>query len=203
MSLPPVMQLNAAHRNALRQHFTTLEGDDLRLRFGRAVRPEGLEAYANTLDFERDAVSGVFANNLELAGVAHLALHSDDAEFGVSVLPEHRDTGIGKALFERAIAFARNHLIETLCMHCLAENAAMMHIARSSGMKIVGDGDGNVAYLQLPTIDPASLADELLATRVALFDFMLKSQLAFIRLLFCPFAGHGNSGGNDGKSIRK
>ncbi len=188
MNQPPVMRLNAAHRSALRIHFLKLEGSDLRLRFGHPVRQEWLETYVNHINFERDAVFGVFADDLELTGVAHLALHGDTAEFGVSVLPEYRGKGIGKALFERAAAFARNNLMKTLFMHCLTENQAMMHIARSSGMQIVRGSDGADAYLQLPMTDTASLTHELFATRVALFDFALKSQVAMVRSISRAFA---------------
>lgn len=192
MNQQPVMQLNAAHRAALQKHFQYLEGDDLRLRFGHAVKSEWLTAYVNALNFEDDAVFGVFyvcADDLELVGVAHLALHDDTAEFGVSVLPEYRGRGIGKALFERASAYARNRLVKTFFMHCLAQNAAMMHIARNSGMQIVRDASDADAYLNLPRSDSASLTDELLAKRVALFDFALKSQVSMARSISRAITG--------------
>lgn len=192
MSLPPVMQLDAAHRAALLRHFRQFEDADLRLRFGHAVKDEWLAAYVETMDFDRDAVFGVFADTLELAGVAHLALAGDSAEFGVSVLPEHRGQGIGKALFDRTTAYARNRLVKTFFMHCLAQNAPMMHIARSSGMHIVRDAHDAKAWLELPRSNSASITDEMLAKRVALFDFALKSQVAAARSLTRILTGDGN-----------
>jgi GNAT superfamily N-acetyltransferase len=192
MNQQPVMQLNEAHRAALQKHFQHLAGADLRLRFGHAVKREWLTAYVNSLNFEEDAVFGVFCvcgDDLELVGVAHLALYEDAAEFGVSVMPEYRGKGIGKALFARASAYAQNRLVKTFFMHCLGQNAAMMHIARSSGMQIVRDASDADAWLELPRSNSASLADELLAKRVALFDFALKSQVSLARSISRAIVG--------------
>ena len=179
----PVMQLGPSHRPALLRHFLALEGEDVRLRFGHRPGADWIEKYVEGIDFERDKVFGAFEHELELAGVAHLAMFGDSAELGVSVLPGHRGKGIGKALFKRAAGHARNQSIKTLFIHCLAENGAMMHIARTSGMEIVRDASEAEAYLNLPPRDPASVTDEMLLTRLALFDFALKSQLATARVL--------------------
>lgn len=194
MNPPPVMQLDATHRAALLKHFRRFQDADLRLRFGHAVKDEWLAAYVDAIDFDRDAAFGVFADNLELAGAAHLVLAGDSAEFGVSVLPEHRDRGIGKALFDRTAAYARNRLVKTFFMHCLAQNAAMMHIARSSGMHIVRDANDASAWLDLPRSNSASITDEMLAKRVALFDFALKSQVAAAKNLSRILTGKGTPG---------
>ena len=124
-------QLSSTNREALRRHFLALPREDVRLRFGSSMSAEGINAYVDKIDFDRDAVFGVFDDNLKLTGVAHLALdpEHDTAELGVSVLPGHRGQGIGTALFKRAEAHARNHYIKILFMHCITENQPMMHIA--------------------------------------------------------------------------
>lgn len=170
------LQLAPEHRPALLQHFLGLPPEDLRLRFGATVGPATLEAYVADMDFGRDAVFGVFGEDLLLAGVAHVARLTRAAEFGVSVLPGHRGRGVGKALFARAVTYARNTGVATFFMHCLAENQAMMHVARSSGMEVVLEQGEADAYLQLAPADPASRADALLQDRIALLDFAFKSQ---------------------------
>jgi RimJ/RimL family protein N-acetyltransferase len=174
-----IKQLSVISREALRRHFLALPSEDVRLRFGSGMSAEGINAYVDKVDFDRDAVLGVFDENLQLTGVAHLALdpEHDAAELGVSVLPEHRGQGIGTALFERAEAHARNHYIKILFMHCLTENQPMMHIASKSGMQVVAAGSGDAdAYLQLTPPDAANVAGELIQERVALWDIALKAQ---------------------------
>ena len=179
----PVMQLGRSDRPALLRHFLALEGEDLRLRFGHLPGADWIEKYVEGIDFERDEVFGAFGHELELAGVAHMAVDRDSAELGVSVLRVHQGKGIGTALFKRAAGYARNHSIKTLFIHCLGENGAVIHIARANGMEIVRDASEADAYLNLPRRDPASVVNEMLQTRLALFDFALKSQIATVRSL--------------------
>lgn len=181
MKTIPVLRLSAIDRAALRRHFIALPPADLRLRFEHCICETALLRYVDSIDFDRDAVFGVFDENLELSGVAHLALCADTAEFGVSVLPGRRGEGIGTALFRRSLAYARNHRIDTLFMHCLKENAAMMHIARKSGMEVVLDSAEAEAHLRVPPGDGASFTGELINERAALFDFALKCQFAAAR----------------------
>lgn len=181
MNTIPVLPLSETNRPALRRHFLRLEPEDLRLRFEHVISEITLLKYVDAIDFQRDAVFGVFDDRLELAGVAHLGLRGEIAEFGVSVIPGHRGEGIGTALYRRAYEYCRNHRIDTLFVHCLKENAAMMHIARKAGMQIVLDAAEVEAHLRVPPGDPASYAEEFLDDRVGLFDLALKSQFLAAR----------------------
>lgn len=183
MHTVPVVPLSAAHREALRRHFLRLGPEDLRLRFEHVISAAALMRYIDSIDFERDVVFGVFDAELELAGVAHLGLREEVAEFGVSVVAGQRGRGIGTALYRRAYEYCRNHRITTLFVHCLKENAAMMHIARKAGMQIVTEANEVEAYLRVPAADPQSLAEEFLDDRVGLFDLALKSQFLAARTL--------------------
>jgi len=96
------------------------------------------------------------------------------AEFGVSVLPDGRGQGIGTALLARASVHSRNTRIETLFVHCLANNRAMMHLAQKAGMRVeyaYGDAD---AYLKLPPANPATIVEEAANEQWADFDYALK-----------------------------
>jgi GNAT superfamily N-acetyltransferase len=176
-----VQRLTEAAREKLREHFLRLPAEDVRLRFGSPLASEAIVAYVDRIDFDVDAVLGVYDDALELCGVAHVAFGDDAAELGVSVLPGHRGRGIGSALFERAAEHARNRFVTRLFMHCLSENAAMMHIARKSGMSIcVNTGEAD-AFLKLPPADHVSLAGEFVDQRLALFDYALKTQAAALK----------------------
>ena len=173
-----VQRLNEGARAQLTTHFLALPSDDRRLRFGASLSAEAIARYVDGIDFDRDAVFGVFDDDLTLVGVAHAAFADDSAELGISVLPEQRGRGAGSALFGRAATHARNRSVANLFMHCLSENAAIMHIARKSGMTIVaaaGEGD---AHLALSPVSPASITGEFLTDRLALYDYALKAHVA-------------------------
>jgi GNAT superfamily N-acetyltransferase len=90
----PVRELTSLHRTAYEQHLLALGPQDRRLRFGTPPADSVVRAYVARIDFERDALFGVFSDDLTLVGAAHLARGEDHAELGVSVLPEHRGRGI-------------------------------------------------------------------------------------------------------------
>lgn len=182
-------ELSRLQRDALQTHFLALDGEDRRLRFGVCLSDRGVSDYVARIDFDRDAVFGVFDDDMRLAGVGHLARGDGFAELGVSVLPVHRGKGMGGALLARAHVHARNWGVPTLFMHCLAENGAMMHLARKQGMRIAAQRGEADAYLDLSPGDPASIANALFADRVALFDYALKSQVHAARRLAAAWTG--------------
>jgi GNAT superfamily N-acetyltransferase len=177
----PATRLQESSRPGLLGHFLSLGPEDVRLRFGSAMAPEAIAQYVERIDFDRDAVFGAHDESLALAGVAHVAFSDDLAELGISVLPGHRGRGIGGALLERAAEHARNRFVDRLYMHCLAENATMMHLARKLEMKICIDAGEAEAFLKLPPANPASVAGEFVQQRLALFDYALKAQAASLR----------------------
>jgi GNAT superfamily N-acetyltransferase len=189
MSTIPVHRLTEAARPKLREHFLRLDADDIRLRFGSPLGSDSIAAYVQAIDFDTDAVFGVYEDELALAAAAHVAFGVDGAELGVSVLPAHRSRGIGSALFARAVEHARNRFVTRMYMHCLSENVAMMHIAKKSGMKICVDTGEAEAFLKLEPADQASLSGELMGQRVALFDYALKAQAAAMRRITGSLGG--------------
>lgn len=168
-------ELTARDRDALVAHFLALGPEDRRLRFGLSLADEALRDYVARIDFERDALFGVFNRRLRLVGVAHVAVENDCAELGISVLRRYRGRGVGSALLERAHLFARNHGIRTLLMHCLTENTPMLRLARRQGMQVVTAGGEAAAQVTVAPADAASRLNELIATQVGLVDFALKA----------------------------
>jgi GNAT superfamily N-acetyltransferase len=181
-------ELTRLERPKLAAHLLALGAEDRRLRFGLPVQDASVVDYVARINFGRDAVFGVFDDELKLAGAAHLARAEDHAELGVSVLPAHRGRGIGGTLLERAHTHARNWGIGTLFMHCLSENAAMMHLARKQGMRIAAASGEADAHLELLPASPSSITGALLAERAGLFDYALKSQLVNARRLLSALA---------------
>ena len=176
----PVRELHAGHRDEILSHLLLLNEEDRRLRFGTQTPDEVIHHYVEGLDFNRDKVFGSFDSQLNLIGMAHLAYlpklkgQPQAAEFGVSVLPDGRGQGIGTALLARASMHSRNTRIETLFVHCLANNRAMMHLAQKAGMRVeyaYGDAD---AYLKLPPANPSTIVEEAANEQWADFDYALK-----------------------------
>ncbi|HEX5094053.1 MAG TPA: GNAT family N-acetyltransferase [Burkholderiales bacterium] len=176
-------ELPRPERDKFAAHLKLLGGEDRRLRFGMALSDGGIDDYVARIDFDRDAVIGVFDDALHLTGAAHLARAESHAELGVSVLPAHRGRGVGAVLLARAHVHARNWGTRVLFMHCLTENGAMMHLARKQGMRIVADGGEADAHLALPPASPASFAQAVFDERLGLFDYALKTQHDMVRRL--------------------
>lgn len=185
----PVQRLSASARAPYLAHLLALPGDDVRLRFGAPQGAAAITAYVDRIDFDADVIFAVHGEALALAGAAHLAFSGDFAELGVSVLPASRRHGIGAALVARSAEHARNRSTQRLYMHCLAENTVMIRIAQRVGMKVVidaGDADG---HLTLPPSTPMSVTSEMLADRVALYDYALKTNVETWRRMGVAMTG--------------
>jgi GNAT superfamily N-acetyltransferase len=170
-------------------HFLALNEQERYMRFGSVLPDELITKYVQKINFSRDAVFGVYDDDLNLVAVAHLAYLPKGAltwapsstakeriaEFGVSVLASMRGRGIGSKLFERAAMHCRNNDVDTLYVHCLTSNEVMMHIARKAGMELHREHGEVDAYLRLPPADVGSVLQEAVDEQVATLDYTLKS----------------------------
>jgi ribosomal protein S18 acetylase RimI-like enzyme len=180
----PVRSLSSRHRDRILAHLLELDERDRYLRFGFAASDAQISHYADAIDFERDEVFGVFNRRLQLIAMAHLAYApapqardpSSRAEFGASVSRQTRGQGLGSRLFEHAILHSRNRGIETLFIHALSENTAMLRIARNAGATVERDGSESEAWLKLPPEDLASQLSAMVEGQAAEWDYRLKAQ---------------------------
>jgi GNAT superfamily N-acetyltransferase len=182
----PIRSLGPGHRERIASHLKALDHEDRYLRFGFAANDEQIDRYVHGLDFERDDIFGVYNRNLELIAVAHLAFSQDPAmltcaEFGVSVLKKARGRGLGARLFDRAVMHARNEGIDTMFIHALSENTAMLKIARKAGATLERCGSETDAYLRLPPATIDSRMAELVEEQMAQTDYQLKRQARTLR----------------------
>jgi GNAT superfamily N-acetyltransferase len=176
----PIRSLGPRHRERITAHLLALDVSDRFLRFGYPATDAQISKYVDMLDFEQDEVFGIFSRRLELIAMAHLAhaaatpAGATASEFGVSVLPHARARGFGRRLFEHAMLHARNRGVETLFIHALSQNTAMLTIARNAGATVVREGSESEARLRLPPDTLASHVDEIVGERAAEFDYRLK-----------------------------
>jgi GNAT superfamily N-acetyltransferase len=206
----PIRSLAERHRPRILAHLLALSAADRYLRFGHPASDAQIGRYVDLLDFDRDEVFGVFNRRLELVALAHLAALFDGvrgapapaaraAEFGVSVLPRQRGRGLGARLFERAVLHARNRDVDTLIVHALSENTAMLRIARAAGAAVQRDGPESQAVLKLSPQSLTSQVEQLVVTQAGEFDYGWKRNARRVDRLLDALAevrdGVGNSGG--------
>lgn len=178
----PVRSLSPRHRPRILSHLLELSDGDRYLRFGHVATDGQIAQYVERLDFERDEIFGVFNRRLTLVAMAHLAYEAAAApgpraaEFGVSVLSRLRGRGLGARLFGRAMLHARNRGVDTLVVHALSENTAMLRLAQQAGARIQRDGADSTAVLKLPPEDLSSQFEALMGERAAALDYGFKVQ---------------------------
>lgn len=176
----PIRSLSSRHRPRILAHLLQLDESDRYLRFGYHASDAQVRLYVDRLDFERDELFGVFNRRLELIAMAHLAYQPSgkegrmEAEFGVSVLKKARGRGYGARLFDHAVLHARNRHVDTMIIHALTENSAMLRIVHNAGASIEREGGDAEARLKLPPENLATVVDQLLQSQAAEVDYQLK-----------------------------
>jgi RimJ/RimL family protein N-acetyltransferase len=159
-----------------------LNETDRYMRFGYPATDAQMSKYVDMLDFDNDEVFGIFNRRLELIAMAHLANAPASSEpgrprmseFGVSVLSSVRGRGFGARLFERATLHARNRGVDTVFIHALSENMAMLRIARNAGAVVERSGSESDAWLKLPPDSIATQVNELVEHQAAEIDYRFK-----------------------------
>lgn len=179
----PIRTLGSRHRTRVRDHLLALNEDDRLRRFGHIASDDRIRHYAEQMDFDADEIFGIFDRRLQLVAMVHLAfaapgeLPAGTAEFGISVLPQARQRGMGALLFEHAVTLARNRGVRTMLIHMARDNKAMLAIVRRAGAGLSFDGADAVATLPLAANTLGSQIQEMLDHQSAEFDYRLKLQL--------------------------
>ncbi|WP_296444462.1 GNAT family N-acetyltransferase [Rhodoferax sp. UBA5149] len=181
-ALVPIRSLGANHRERIAHHLLALDQHDRYLRFGFSANDEQIQRYADSLNFERDEIFGIYNRRLHLLAMAHLAFSADSslhacAEFGVSVSKSARGRGYGARLFDRAAMHARNDGVSRMFIHALSENTTMLKIARNAGAIVERDGSESEAHLYLPPATLDTRLTELVAEQFAQADYGFKVQV--------------------------
>jgi ribosomal protein S18 acetylase RimI-like enzyme len=179
----PIRSLSERHRPRILAHLLALDTNDRYLRFGYAAADDQIRRYVERIAFERDEIFGVFNRRLDLIALAHLAYEPSvdtqpdrpsAAEFGVSVAVRGRGRGYGARLFDHAVLRARNRHVDTIVIHALSENVAMLKIVRNAGATIERTGVDSEAHLRLPPENFASIVTGMVEQRLGELDYQLK-----------------------------
>src|SRR5687767_7925253 len=180
------VRLREASRAALVLHFSALDAEDRRLRFGSALGAEALADYVARIDFARDGIFAVHDDGLRVVAAVHVALAGATAELGLSVSTGWRGRGLGDALLKRAVTWLRNRGVLSVYVHCITENAAMLHLARRNGMRIVYSGGESDGRLELDAPTAGSYAQEWLDDQRGLAMQALRHNSRWMQALFAP-----------------
>ena len=183
VSWVPIRSLSERHRPRILAHLLALDMNDRYLRFGYAAADDQIRRYVERIAFERDEIFGVFNRRLDLIALAHLAYEPSveseperpsAAEFGVSVAVRGRGRGYGARLFDHAVLRARNRRVDTIVIHALSENVAMLKIVRNAGALIEHTGGDSEATLKLPPENFGSVVAGMVEQQLGEFDYQLK-----------------------------
>ena len=182
--VPLTLRLNSEDRPALLAHFLSLDAEDRRLRFGASIADIVVREYVARLQFGRDGLFAVRDVHGRVIAAVHVAITEGSAELGLSVDPKHRSRGNGGALFARAVDFLRNRGIREVFVHCLAENAAMRHLAVRHGMRLSSQGSESEGRMTLLPATPESHFREWLHDQQAAALTILRRNGQLARVLW-------------------
>jgi acetyltransferase len=117
--------------------FARLQPDDVRLRFFSPLRslPPNLLARLTQIDYDRDMAFVLLDAEDELMGVAHFSSDPDKqrGEYAVLVRSDLKGNGIGRALMQQIIAYAKRAGVGEIFGDVLEENAMMISLCRELG----------------------------------------------------------------------
>lgn len=124
---------------AMQALFRNLSPEEIRFRFHRPLKmlDHELAVRLTQIDYDRDMAFTLFRSNGELIGVVRIGCDPDlvEAEYAVLVRGDYSHQGLGMALMERIISYARRRGIQRIFGYVLAENQAMLVIAKRLGFK--------------------------------------------------------------------
>ena len=123
------------------RHLQRLDTVDRARRFHAYQGDAAIAAHCGTLDLSRTIVIGAFAKG-ELRGAVEVhppARPGASAELAISVERTYRGTGLGRALFRRALNEAQDRGIDRVHVSIFADDACMRHIAETSGIDVDWD----------------------------------------------------------------
>lgn len=152
------------------------------LYFGVAGGTGLIERLMDNIEAESDQHEILVAKNGNgWLGTLHIAkINTTTVEFGIIVHADHRGSGIGNAMLEEAIVWARNRNYSELFMHCLGYNKPIQHLCQKHGLlprSIMGDSEVNI-HLNPPSW--VTIASEVgIRQRNVYHAFLQKSQMLY------------------------
>ena len=158
------------------------DADTRYLYFGVASGTGLIERLMDRIEAEPEQHEILVAQNCAgWLGTVHIAkIDKTTVEFGIIVHKDYRGEGIGNAMLEEAIVWARNRNYSELFMHCLGWNKPIQHLCHKHGLlprNILGDSEVNI-HLNPPSW--VTIASEVgIRQRNVYHAFLQKSQILY------------------------
>ena len=143
-SLP--RRLSASDQHAIVNHLLRLSDGDRQMRFCRAVNDDGIRAYAERINFERDISIGILDQQENLVALVQGFAYEQDGlgimEAAFSTDEAMRRQGLASLLFAEITDYALAAGVDRVLTQCRAENRPMRTLLHSVGATCtVEDGE--------------------------------------------------------------
>ena len=170
-----IRTLAASERPAYEAHLLRLDAEARRLRFGYFIADGAVRRHVAGLDPRADRILALVEEGRVVAAV-HIAravrpgVDGSSVEFAFSVDSDRRGKGLGRRLFEQAMAWSRNRGMREACIYFLTDNHVMRRLARRAGMAISCQAGECEGVMLLPPATPFSFIREVAAEQWAIWD---------------------------------
>ena len=180
-----VRKLWAGEADDYRDHLLRLDLESRHRRFSGAVADDFIARHAASAFNPGVVLHGFFADGI-LRGVAELRPYgaglAREGEAAFSIEQPWQSQGVGSALLERTLLSARNRGIESLHMHCLADNRRMQQLARKFEADLHFDFGSVVGEVDPPRYTALSLMREAMADARGVAATILDAQSRLLRV---------------------
>lgn len=168
-----------------RSHLLSLDENSRYLRFGYRAPDTAINKTCDAVEADQSShvLYCIENENLEFAGVAHIAIGETGSELAFSVLKEYQGQGYGTALMERAILHCRTRNIEKSHLVCLQTNAAIKRLCSKYGIAVKNDCGEAIGAVEFTKPDFDAFLQEMTVSNLAIVDYFSKR---FPRFLINP-----------------
>lgn len=173
-----IKRLNSQEKHKYEQHLLSLPEQDQFMRFGGYVKDTIIQKYIQDIDFWKDGVFGAFNTNLQLVAVSHVYVDKSSkkeqiAEIAISVDADYRQKQIATKLIQRALNWCKNHFIDKIEMHWLADNQGINKIAKEFGYEISQAYQEKEGILKMTGPNVQSVVNEVIEDSVEWMDYSI------------------------------
>ena len=143
--------IRPSDRAAYCRFLERLAPEDVRLRLGHPIRFDG-KLCARLLEFDRSREEAFVALDAAgaILGVARIVLDAG-GEVAVIVRSDMKHRGIGEALLDRLLRFARASGLTEIRGYVMHENRPMLSLARKHGGRLIDAPLSSLVELRFPT----------------------------------------------------
>ena len=157
------------------------DAETRQLYFGISIADEGIDSLVKKIQAEPGKHYFLVATELnQWVGTIHLAINSDEVEFGIMVKQQNRRQGIADAMMSEALVWCRNRGYTRLFMHCMEHNRPIRHLCVKHGLQTRNMYGDIEAQLHLDPATWCSVADEIQINCRKIWYTWLKNNRLFL-----------------------